>query len=488
MDRFERLFALQENLYSENAPLILGAGVLLKDTRTDNLVVQLKFQSVSVRAIKAVKVTVDARDVAGAELEGVDDYQYLDIYIQSGEQFGTDKAILLPDRRTRAVKIGSITVVYADDNETYTWSEFRELPERKRLSQQWEDGELIKQYSIEIMTNAVYFPRSSMGLWMCACGRWNKQDSCGKCNAKRNAVFLLCDEKIMGEKKKERLELERMERKRREEARIAAQKAENERIEKEGQERENEKRLRREKIKKGILVLLVIFFATALIGAMFRIVASTNKTKNSTGTQVVNEYSDQIEDAIDRNSNLDKMLEQIQSTTDEPVMTGGDAETDEMEDDGHVPFAVDTLEAGAFKEMCRYVDQSLIQHSEDGWYITFAKRGNRNERSYHDFVFTVKEDNTVEFFEMECYHSVSGQTESFTHGICYNDNIAWDDEEQCYIVTESVQFKRKDGNTPAAIICKVSMGINSVYIDTDNAEAWAYIDENDLPLWIEAEN
>ena len=46
-ERFEKLYELPFNQYSKESPVILSAGVLLKDSHTDKVIVQLKFQSVS---------------------------------------------------------------------------------------------------------------------------------------------------------------------------------------------------------------------------------------------------------------------------------------------------------------------------------------------------------------------------------------------------------------------------------------------------------
>ena len=36
-ERYTRLFSLPEQLYIENAPVIISAGALLKDNKTDNI-------------------------------------------------------------------------------------------------------------------------------------------------------------------------------------------------------------------------------------------------------------------------------------------------------------------------------------------------------------------------------------------------------------------------------------------------------------------
>ena len=50
-ERYTRLFLLSEQLYIENAPVIIVAGALLKDNKTDNILVQLKFQNIEEKQI-----------------------------------------------------------------------------------------------------------------------------------------------------------------------------------------------------------------------------------------------------------------------------------------------------------------------------------------------------------------------------------------------------------------------------------------------------
>ena len=65
-ERYSRLFSLKENLYSEGSPVVIAAGALLKDNQT------------------------------GKELEGVSEYQYLDLNEARDAEFGQKQAITTP--------------------------------------------------------------------------------------------------------------------------------------------------------------------------------------------------------------------------------------------------------------------------------------------------------------------------------------------------------------------------------------------------------
>ena len=78
-ERYTKLFALPENLYNENAPSADCGRGSLKDNETGRVLAQVKLKNISEKTIKAVKISVRAFDISGTELEGVAEYQYLDL-------------------------------------------------------------------------------------------------------------------------------------------------------------------------------------------------------------------------------------------------------------------------------------------------------------------------------------------------------------------------------------------------------------------------
>ena len=113
-ERFIKLFQLSNALSCNDTPIIVSAGVLLHDTETGCVVAQLKFQSVSPKRIKAIKVSLSAYDVSNVQLQGVSEYQYLDLNLTNGDEFGTNKAIVMPADITRSFSLDSIIVVFND--------------------------------------------------------------------------------------------------------------------------------------------------------------------------------------------------------------------------------------------------------------------------------------------------------------------------------------------------------------------------------------
>ena len=66
-ERYKGFFALPENLHTEDAPVVIMAGALLKDNQTGRVLAQLKLKNVSEETIKSVKVSIQAFGKSGAE-------------------------------------------------------------------------------------------------------------------------------------------------------------------------------------------------------------------------------------------------------------------------------------------------------------------------------------------------------------------------------------------------------------------------------------
>lgn len=189
-DRFQKLFSLENNLYIENAPIIISAAALLNDTESGNIIVQIKLKSVSKKNIKGVKISLHAYDVSGKEITGVEEYQYLDLNISNGQSFGSNKAIVMPETTTRSFDIKSITVIFADSS---IWEnalpDFVVIPKAKALNCELENEELVKQYKIATTNKAKYIPNTFLNLWTCCCGEVNSEEYCTNCGTNKNDTF-----------------------------------------------------------------------------------------------------------------------------------------------------------------------------------------------------------------------------------------------------------------------------------------------------------
>lgn len=184
MERYTSLYRLPENQYTAGSPVLLEAGALLKDSRTGAVLVQLKIRSVSAKLIRAVMVVVDAFDVSGAPLEGVAEYQYLDLSVPRDEPFGQHQAIVLPDANTRRASVRCTRVVFADGTSweadpSAVWSP---LPEPEALEKAL-PAELVRQYGRDTAACAAFQCTKIGDLWRCTCGALNAsgETACHAC-------------------------------------------------------------------------------------------------------------------------------------------------------------------------------------------------------------------------------------------------------------------------------------------------------------------
>ena len=148
-ERYSRLYSLPGNLYAEDSPVLIVAGALLKDNQTGKILSQFKFRNISNKAIKSVKIKVNAYDTAKEKLNGIEAFSYLDLSIAANEEFGQSTPIHLPDTTTRSVSVEILSVVYAD-NEVYSpkvISETYEAP--KEILETVQHAEDLRQAKIE---------------------------------------------------------------------------------------------------------------------------------------------------------------------------------------------------------------------------------------------------------------------------------------------------------------------------------------------------
>ena len=197
-DRFQILYKLDNNLYIKNSPIIISAGALLKDTKTDSIIAQLKFQSISNRKIIALKITIDAFDISGNSVTGIDEYQYLDLNINNGDFFGNNKAIIMPDRVTRIIKIEKITIIFETGEQVFTGEDFKPLPHQDSLTTTL-SSDLIKQYQIDVSTVCKYVPTTIDDIWLCSCGTPNSANTCAQCGATKENVFSSYNQTVLTE-------------------------------------------------------------------------------------------------------------------------------------------------------------------------------------------------------------------------------------------------------------------------------------------------
>ena len=198
-ERYSRLYAMPERLYTEGAPVMILAGALLKDNQTGRILAQLKFRSLSTVAIRALKISLRALDVTGSELCGVPEQQYLDLDVRLGASFGEKTAVFLPDSVTRSFSCACTAAVFADGS---SWTavegtEWEPIRSQERLNEAL--GALAEQYRRETFARAEYVVTDDRGLRLCACGTPNPKTkaACMSCGSDHGKLLAALDIKTL---------------------------------------------------------------------------------------------------------------------------------------------------------------------------------------------------------------------------------------------------------------------------------------------------
>lgn len=204
-ERYSRLVALPENIYTHGAPVMIAAGALLKDNQTGNVLGQFKFRNISTKTVKALKIAVDAFDISGKELAGVAEYQYLDLSAGRDSEFGQKQAVTMPDNVTRSVNVKCTSVIFADGS---IWNapesaEWESLPVQEMLNDKL--GELAEQYKRDTVNSARFVPKDTDDLWLCACGAVNRddEDKCHSCRKEKAVLIAALDRDTLEKNKAE---------------------------------------------------------------------------------------------------------------------------------------------------------------------------------------------------------------------------------------------------------------------------------------------
>ena len=189
-ERYAKLFSLPENLYAEGSPLIVSAGNLLKDNQTGQVLAQLKIRNISFKTVKAVTVSIHSFDSANLPLEADTTQEYLDLAIPQGGEFGQKVPVPLPNPTARYFAVDVQRVVFSDNS---IWAAagaaWNPLPAAEPLTRTLGDPELVKQYQLTFGAPSEVTPQEYKDLWRCACGAWNRGNTCYGCEKKESALF-----------------------------------------------------------------------------------------------------------------------------------------------------------------------------------------------------------------------------------------------------------------------------------------------------------
>ena len=191
-NRVEKLYSLPCSLYAPNSPVIIVAGVLLKDTQTGRVLAQLKLKNISPKTIKAVTISVFPFNIANQPLGEKETHQLLDLTVNRDDEFGQKTPHYFSDDTTRAYQVAVEDVLFSDNT---AWMSdgnlMSDLPAQKLAAELFSDAELEKQYKLEYGENASYAADTFSDLWRCKCGAVNRtgETNCHACGTAKDTAL-----------------------------------------------------------------------------------------------------------------------------------------------------------------------------------------------------------------------------------------------------------------------------------------------------------
>lgn len=190
-ERYVKVYTLDGMMYTAGSPVILSAGVLLKDTLTGNVSALLKWQNISERRIKAATVVVELYDVAGNPTGEVITHQYLDFLVGRDGFFGAKEPLAVSNFTVRSF-LASVREVIFEDNSVWRneGCSSLSLPPQTPLASLFTRGEARDEFLLSFGTQCEYAVRVHGDIWQCACGAVNHADE-AMCHACGNGLHAM---------------------------------------------------------------------------------------------------------------------------------------------------------------------------------------------------------------------------------------------------------------------------------------------------------
>ncbi len=197
MERYSRVFYINDNFYLDNSPVIILAGAILKDNSTDELIGQLKLKSLSNKKIESVEIELELYDSSGKKQEKKVRHEFLDLNISRNEEFGSNEAIKLPYENSKSFKVNIKKVIFSDGESWNNKKAYYKLEEQESLNSILKTDEL-KYFKKTYGIYSEYIPIKQKNIWLCSCGTINYDDEeeCYFCKINKNDILNIDFEKV----------------------------------------------------------------------------------------------------------------------------------------------------------------------------------------------------------------------------------------------------------------------------------------------------
>ena len=218
--KYTTLYKLAGQYHCDDSPILVEAGALLKNEKTNRLMIQLKMKNISAMEISACKVWFQIKDSFGSEIETIAEHSYIDLHAKSGESFGSSIPVYVSKEEARTFEIAVVEIAFVNgkkwDGERKAWPM---ISSPKSIDDYFEDQQLAKQFEIEVGESNRYVPEVRGSLFFCCCGdvRLENIDKCAVCGrSKKELLSIVNDSDGLRLRAEERLKLEAEERKEKE--------------------------------------------------------------------------------------------------------------------------------------------------------------------------------------------------------------------------------------------------------------------------------
>ncbi|MCL2826019.1 MAG: hypothetical protein FWD72_01290 [Eggerthellaceae bacterium] len=169
----------------EGSPVALVASAVFAPAKEAGVGVVLEFQNLSEKSIRHLYFSMTCVDVNGEKVRHDDGFAFLDLCVGTGETFGLDNMVRLPEAGIRNFAIYADKVVYTDGSvwENETDKPLAPLPEPVPVSSLGKSESLYRQMVPE--KEQRFLAESHGSWWRCGCGQINRDlfQPCITCGA-----------------------------------------------------------------------------------------------------------------------------------------------------------------------------------------------------------------------------------------------------------------------------------------------------------------
>lgn len=124
-ERYIKRFSLSEQELPPiaNIPVKIKAGAILQDNLQGVVLAQVKYENISNKSIKEMRVNIFAYDGQGRKIESLSNYKYERLSANVGDFFGDNLPVIMPDNNSYSFNVEVVSVDFSDGT---GWSKFGE--------------------------------------------------------------------------------------------------------------------------------------------------------------------------------------------------------------------------------------------------------------------------------------------------------------------------------------------------------------------------